>query len=246
MLGGTPARFATATRTRPADRGVRVLVVADEPLLTEAVSVALRDQGWESLTAADGAEAIRVGRRCAPDIAVVDMALPDMSGLDVVVRLRSERREQPVVLLTAQDAVSDRIAGLAAGVDDCISRPLSLDELILRVRAVLRRSGVAAEASATIVVGDLVLDDQSREVSRGGVDLTLTATEFDVLRYLMHSARRVVTKAEMLDRIWNYDFGGRDNIVELYISYLRKKIDHGREPMIHTLRGTGYVLKAAK
>jgi two-component system OmpR family response regulator len=246
MLGGTRPRSATPTRTRPGDRRVRALVAAGEPLLTEAVAVALRDQGWEIHTAADGAEAIRAGRQCPPDVAVVDMALPDMSGLDVVVRLRGERRGHPVLLLTAQDAVFDRIAGLAAGVDDCISRPLSLDELVLRVRAVLRRSGVVAETSARIVVGDLVLDDESHEVTRGGELLALTTTEFHLLRYLMHSARRVVTKSEILDRVWNYDFGGRDNIVELYISYLRKKIDHGREPMIHTLRGAGYVLKAAK
>jgi two-component system OmpR family response regulator len=151
-----------------------------------------------------------------------------------------------VLFLTARDAVEDRIAGLTAGGDDYVTKPFSLEEVVLRLRALLRRTHVAAEAAgALLVVGDLTLDEDSREVHRGGEVIELTATEFELLRFLMRNARRVLSKAQILDRVWNYDFGGQANIVELYVSYLRKKIDVGRSPMIHTLRGAGYVLKPA-
>jgi len=161
-------------------------------------------------------------------------------------RIRTELSDVPVLFLTAKDAVEDRIGGLTAGGDDYVTKPFSLEEVIARMRGLLRRSGATvARSDATLVVGDLTLDEDSHEVARAGEEITLTATEFELLRYLMRNPRRVLSKAQILDRVWNYDFGGQANVVELYISYLRKKIDAGRSPMIHTLRGAGYVLRPA-
>lgn len=224
---------------------VRVLVVDDEPVLAELVSMALRYEGWDISTAGDGATAIALARENPPDVVVLDVMLPDMSGLDVLARLREQIPGLPLLLLTAKDSVEDRIAGLTAGGDDYVTKPFSLEEVVLRLRALLRRTGVTETGGAKIVVGDLVLDEDSHEVTRGGDLITLTATEFELLRFMMRNAKRVLSKAQILDRVWSYDFGGRSNIVELYVSYLRKKIDSGREPMIHTLRGAGYVLKPA-
>lgn len=224
---------------------VRVLVVDDEPVLAELVSMALRYEGWDIATAGDGATAIALARENPPDVVVLDVMLPDMSGLEVLRTLRQQTPGLPLLLLTAKDSVEDRIAGLTAGGDDYVTKPFSLEEVVLRLRALLRRTGVAETGGAKIVVGDLVLDEDSHEVTRGGDLITLTATEFELLRFMMRNARRVLSKAQILDRVWSYDFGGRSNIVELYVSYLRKKIDSGREPMIHTLRGAGYVLKPA-
>ncbi|MGC7340394.1 response regulator transcription factor, partial [Mycobacteroides abscessus subsp. massiliense] len=162
----------------------------------------------------------------------------DMSGLDVLGRLRAMYPGMPVLLLTAKDAVEDRIAGLSAGGDDYVTKPFSLEEVVLRLRALLRRTGITADGSDTrIVVGDLVLDEDSHEVTRAGESIALTAKEFELLRFMMSNAKRVLSKSQILDHVWSYDFGGRSNIVELYVSYLRKKIDTGHEPMIHTLRG---------
>lgn len=224
---------------------VRVLVVDDEPVLAELVSMALRYEGWEIATAGDGATAIALARDTPPDVVVLDVMLPDMSGLEVLRTLRAQIPGLPLLLLTAKDSVEDRIAGLTAGGDDYVTKPFSIEEVVLRLRALLRRTGVAETGGAKIVVGDLVLDEDSHEVTRGGELITLTATEFELLRFMMRNAKRVLSKAQILDRVWSYDFGGRSNIVELYVSYLRKKIDSGRDPMIHTLRGAGYVLKPA-
>ncbi|TFV57480.1 response regulator transcription factor [Mycobacterium sp. PS03-16] len=224
---------------------VRVLVVDDEPVLAELVSMALRYEGWDIVTAGDGATAIAAARETPPDVVVLDVMLPDMSGLDVLRRLREQIPGLPLLLLTAKDSVEDRIAGLTAGGDDYVTKPFSLEEVVLRLRALLRRTGVTETGGAKIVVGDLVLDEDSHEVTRAGDQITLTATEFELLRFMMRNAKRVLSKAQILDRVWSYDFGGRSNIVELYVSYLRKKIDSGRDPMIHTLRGAGYVLKPA-
>jgi two-component system OmpR family response regulator len=225
---------------------ITVLVVDDETVLAEMVSMALRYEGWNIATAADGASAIAAARGARPDAVVLDVMLPDMSGLDVLRKLREQNPQLPVLLLTAKDAVEDRIAGLTAGGDDYVTKPFSIEEVVLRLRALLRRTGVTTEDSgAQIVVGDLVLDEDSHEVTRGGESVALTSTEFELLRFLMRNPKRVLSKAQILDRVWSYDFGGRSNIVELYISYLRKKIDSGRDPMIHTLRGAGYVLKPA-
>ena len=226
---------------------INVLVVDDEPVLAEMVSMALRYEGWNIATAGDGAAALDSARSQRPDVVVLDVMLPDMSGLDVLRKLRGETPQLPVLLLTAKDAVEDRIAGLTAGGDDYVTKPFSLEEVVLRLRALLRRTGVTTEDSgAQLVVGDLVLNEDSHDVTRAGEPISLTSTEFELLRFMMRNSKRVLSKAQILDRVWSYDFGGRSNIVELYISYLRKKIDSGREPMIHTLRGAGYVLKPGR
>ncbi|MGA9357440.1 MAG: response regulator transcription factor [Mycobacterium sp.] len=226
---------------------INVLVVDDEAVLAEMVSMALRYEGWNIATASDGSAAIAAARDRRPDVVVLDVMLPDMSGLDVLHKLREEHPQLPVLLLTAKDAVEDRIAGLTAGGDDYVTKPFSIEEVVLRLRALLRRTGVTTvDSGAQLVVGDLVLDEDSHEVARAGEPISLTSTEFELLRFMMRNSKRVLSKAQILDRVWSYDFGGRSNIVELYISYLRKKIDSGREPMIHTLRGAGYVLKPAR
>lgn len=226
---------------------IRVLVVDDETSLSELLSMALRYEGWQVRTAADGIGAIRTAREFRPDAVVLDVMLPDFDGLEVLRRLRAEDPDVPVLFLTARDAVEDRIAGLTAGGDDYVTKPFSLEEVVARLRGLLRRARVAQPGGeSALVVGDLTLDEDSREVFRGGDPIQLTATEFELLRFLMRNPRRVVSKAQILDRVWHYDFGGQANVVELYISYLRKKIDAGREPMIHTMRGAGYVLKPAR
>jgi two-component system, OmpR family, response regulator len=226
---------------------INVLVVDDESVLAEMVSMALRYEGWNIATAGDGSSAIATARAQRPDVVVLDVMLPDMSGLDVLHKLREENPQLPVLLLTAKDAVEDRIAGLTAGGDDYVTKPFSIEEVVLRLRALLRRTGVTTvDSGAQLVVGDLVLDEDSHEVTRAGEPIALTSTEFELLRFMMRNSKRVLSKAQILDRVWSYDFGGRSNIVELYISYLRKKIDNGRDPMIHTLRGAGYVLKPAR
>ena len=232
--------------SRPDGTPIRVLAVDDEPSLTELLSMAMRYEGWNPSTAASGSEAVRVAREVHPDAVVLDLMLPDFDGLEVMRRIRAEQPEIPVIFLTAKDAVSDRINGLTAGGDDYVTKPFSVEEVMARLRALLRRSGAASKRSESeLIVGDLVLDEDSHEVTRGGDEIHLTATEFELLRYLMRNPRRVLSKAQILDRVWNYDFGGHANVVELYISYLRKKIDAGRAPMIHTMRGAGYVLKPA-
>jgi two-component system, OmpR family, response regulator len=226
---------------------INVLVVDDEAVLAEMVSMALRYEGWAISTAGDGSSAIAAARAQRPDVVVLDVMLPDMSGLDVLHKLREENPQLPVLLLTAKDAVEDRIAGLTAGGDDYVTKPFSIEEVVLRLRALLRRTGVTTlDSGAQLVVGDLVLDEDSHEVARAGEPISLTSNEFELLRFMMRNSKRVLSKAQILDRVWSYDFGGRSNIVELYISYLRKKIDNGREPMIHTLRGAGYVLKPVR
>jgi two-component system OmpR family response regulator len=229
---------------RPDGTPVRVLVVDDETTLAELVTMALRYEGWEVRSAPDGRSAVRVARDFRPDAVVLDIMLPDFDGFEVLRRMRAETPKLPVLFLTAKDAVEDRIAGLTAGGDDYVTKPFSLEEVVLRLRGLMRRTGVTeAEAGARLVVGELSLDEDSREVRRAGEQISLTATEFELLRFLMRNPRRVLSKAQILDRVWSYDFGGQANIVELYISYLRKKIDAGRQPMIHTMRGAGYVLR---
>ncbi|MDF3046615.1 MAG: response regulator [Ornithinibacter sp.] len=244
----TTSRTASAPSTlqRPDGRAVRVLVVDDEPNLTELLSMALRYEGWEVRSAASGLAAVRAAKDFGPDAVVLDMMLPDLDGLEVLRRMRGEDPHVPVLFLTAKDAVEDRVAGLTAGGDDYVTKPFSLEEVVARLRALMRRTVVATDdATSLLVVGDLTMDEDSHEVTRGGDEVHLTATEFELLRYLMRNPKRVLSKAQILDRVWNYDFGGQANVVELYISYLRKKIDAGRAPMIHTMRGVGYVLKPA-
>ncbi|RXS83381.1 response regulator transcription factor [Streptomyces sp. TM32] len=223
---------------------VRVLVIDDEPDLTEVLSGALAGEGWAVRTAADGAGALTVARTFRPHAVVLDWMLPDIDGLRVLHLLRQELETVCVLFLTARDSVEDRIAGITAGGDDYVTKPFSLEEVLARLRGLLRRAGMAqAPEGDRLVVGDLVMDEEAREVVRGGDLVELSRTEFELLRFLMRNPRRVLSKTQILDRVWSYDFGGRSHVVELYISYLRKKIDAGRAPMIHTVRGVGYVLK---
>src|SRR5450432_2794702 len=225
---------------------VRVLVVDDEPSLAELLASVLRYEGWNVVTAGSGAEAVRTAREFRPDAVVLDIMLPDFNGLEVMRRVRAELPQVCVLFLTAKDAVEDRVAGITAGGDDYVTKPFSLEEVLARLRGLLRRSGIArSRGEVQLVVGDLTMDEDAREVRRGDEVIDLTATEFELLRFLMRNPRRVLSKAQILDRVWNYDFGGQAHVVELYISYLRKKIDAGRVPLIHTVRGVGYVLKPA-
>lgn len=238
--------MAPETLTRPDGTPVRVLVVDDEVTIAELISMALRYEGWDISTAHTGNKAVRQAKECLPDAIVLDVMLPDIDGFEVLRRIRASQPDVPVLFLTARDAVEDRVAGLTAGGDDYVTKPFSIEELVARLRGLMRRAGARRmEATNVLTVGDLTLDEDSREVWRGSDEIVLTATEFELLRFLMRNQRRVMSKAQILDRVWNYDFGGQANVVELYISYLRKKIDHGRTPMIHTMRGAGYVLKPA-
>jgi two-component system OmpR family response regulator len=235
---------AAAPLTRADGSPVHVLVVDDEPNIAELLGMAMRYEGWQTTLAHTGSKAVAAAKEVKPDVVVLDMMLPDIDGMQVLKRLREHAPDVPVLFLTARDAVEDRVAGLTAGGDDYVTKPFSLEEVVARLRALMRRSvPVKAASTSLLQVGDLTLDEDSHEVARGGTEISLTATEFELLRYLMRNPRRVLSKAQILDRVWNYDFGGQANVVELYISYLRKKIDAGREPMIHTMRGAGYVLK---
>jgi two-component system, OmpR family, response regulator len=228
---------------------VRVLVVDDEPSLAELLGSVLRYEGWQIRTAADGSSAVRAARDFQPDAIVLDIMLPDFDGLEVLRRVRALLPHVCVLFLTARDSVQDRVTGITAGADDYVTKPFSLEEVVARLRGLLRRAGMAragmarAGGGTDLTVADLAMDEDAREVRRDGELIELTATEFELLRFLMRNPRRVLSKAQILDRVWNYDFGGQAHVVELYISYLRKKIESGREPLIHTIRGVGYVMK---
>jgi two-component system, OmpR family, response regulator len=250
MTGRQPGAVASEAQAPALQRAdgtpIRVLVVDDEPSLAELLASVLRYEGWEIQTAGDGSSAVRTAREFRPDAVVLDIMLPDFDGLEVLRRVRAELPHVCVLFLTARDAVEDRVAGITAGGDDYVTKPFSLEEVLARLRGLLRRAGITRTRGDTgLVVGDLAMDEEAREVRRGGDLIELTATEFELLRFLMRNPRRVLSKAQILDRVWNYDFGGQAHVVELYISYLRKKIDSGRKPLIHTVRGVGYVLKPA-
>ncbi|MDO0928557.1 response regulator transcription factor [Streptomyces sp. TG1A-8] len=231
--------------TRPDGTPLRVLVVDDDPDLAEVLTGALRYEGWQVRAAGDGSRAVAAARELLPDAVVLDVMLPDTDGFTVLRRLHEVKPDVCVLLLTARDAVEDRIAGITAGGDDYVTKPFSLEEVVARLRGLLRRAGMARQQDGgpRLTVGDLAMDEEAREVTRAGELIELSPTEFELLRFLMRNPRRVLSKAQILDRVWSYDFGGRAHVVELYISYLRKKVDAGREPMIHTVRGAGYVLK---
>ena len=230
--------------TRADGTALRALVVDDEASLAELLASVMRMDGWDVRTAGDGLSAVREARDFRPDVAVLDVMLPDFDGLEVMSRIHAEDPEVRVLFLTARDAVEDRVAGITSGADDYVTKPFSLEELLARLRALVRRSGSPrAESGSVLRVADLTLDEETYEVRRGGEPIALTATEFELLRFLMRNARRVMRKDQILDRVWNYDFGGQAHVVEIYISYLRRKIDAGREPLIHTVRGVGYVLR---
>ncbi|MDA8148176.1 MAG: response regulator transcription factor [Actinomycetota bacterium] len=221
----------------------RILVVDDEPFITDVVATALRFEGFVADVAASGAEALRLAREVAFGIVILDVMLPDMEGIEVCRRMRAEGIDVPVLFLTARDATADKVEGLAVG-DDYVTKPFSLDELVARVRAVLRRTASEEPAGdGRIRFADLVLDAETFEVWRAGELIELTATEFRLLEYLMINARRVVPKSEILDAVWDIDFAGDPNIVETYISYLRKKIDCYDPPLVHTVRRVGYSLR---
>ncbi|MFE5037527.1 response regulator transcription factor [Streptomyces sp. NPDC056683] len=224
---------------------VRVLIVDDEPGLTELLSAAVADAGWRPYPALDGQSAPRLARGCAPHAVVLDGMLPDLDGLQVLCRLRYEMPRLPVLMLTARDAVEHRIDGLEAGADDYVTKPFSLEEVVLRLRGLLRRAGTEQPPAddSVRVLGDLVLSGESREVQRAGTPIRLTAKEFDLLSLLLDHPRQVLSKAQILDHVRSTSFDGGGNLVEVYISSLRRKIDRGRAPMIHTVRGTGYVVR---
>ena len=224
----------------------RVLVVDDEENVTHLVSSALRFDGFETTTAGSGTAALAAVAELDPDLIVLDVMMPGLDGLGVLQSLRSAGSQVPVIFLTARDAASDRIGGLRAGADDYVVKPFSIEELLARVHAVLRRSAPDGARDGVLRIADLELDENSHEVTRGGVEVHLTATEFELLRYLMRNERVVLSKAQILDRVWKYDFQGQSNIVELYIGYLRKKVDSGDPKLIHTVRGAGYVMKAPR
>jgi two-component system OmpR family response regulator len=221
----------------------RILVVDDEASITDLVGLALRYEGFEVASAANGRAALAAAADFGPDLLVLDVMLPDFDGLEVCSRLRAQGLRVPVVFLTARDATEDKITGLTVGGDDYVTKPFSLDELIARVRAVLRRTRPDGLDGAQLGYADLVIDEDAHEARRGGEPMELTPTEFKLLRFLTLNAGRVMSKAQILDHVWQYDFGGGDNVVETYISYLRKKVDRDRVPLIHTVRGVGYSLR---
>jgi two-component system, OmpR family, response regulator len=222
----------------------RLLVVDDEPTIVELLSASLRFAGFDVATATNGRDALEAARTFRPDLLVLDVMMPDLDGFDVVRRLRGEGARVPVVFLTARDATEDRITGLTLGGDDYVAKPFSLDEVIARIRAVLRRTrGDIATDSPRLSFADLELDPETHEVWRAGQPVQLSPTEFKLLHYFMSNPRRVLSKAQILDHVWNYDFNGEVNIVESYMSYLRRKIDTVEPRLLHTLRGVGYVLR---
>ncbi|HEY3871571.1 MAG TPA: response regulator transcription factor [Actinocrinis sp.] len=223
----------------------RILVVDDEAAITDLLGLALRYEGFEVATASSGREALAGAVEFVPDLAVLDVMLPDLTGLEVCGRLRAQGLKLPVVFLTARDATEDKINGLTVGGDDYVTKPFALDELIARIRAVLRRTRPQLE-EVRLEFADLIIDEDAHEARRGGTALDLTPTEFKLLRFLLLNAGRVMSKAQILDHVWQYDFGGGDNVVETYISYLRKKVDKDREPLIHTVRGVGYAMRMPK
>lgn len=230
--------------TRTDGTPIRVLLVDDEPALTNLLKMALHYEGWDIEVARDGKEAIAKYGSFGPDLLVLDIMLPDIDGLQILRMIRESETYTPTLFLTARDSVMDRVTGLTAGADDYLTKPFSLEELVARLRGLLRRSSaMAAPADEVLKLGDLVLDGASRVVSRGGEEIALTVTEFELLRYLMRNPRRAISRTEILERVWNYGFGGKTSVVDLYISYLRRKIDTDREPMIHTVRGVGYMLR---
>jgi two-component system, OmpR family, response regulator len=221
----------------------RILVVDDEPNITDLVATALRYEGFDVAVAGTGTDAIREAATFRPDLLVLDVMLPDRNGFELLARLRADRLHVPVVFLTARDSTEDKVKGLTVGGDDYVTKPFSLDELLARVRAVLRRTNHANDHDARLTFGDLELDDDRHEVWRGRNRIDLTPTEYKLLRYLMHNAHHVLSKPQILDHVWEYDFDGDANVVETYISYLRKKLDRHGPPLIHTIRGVGYSLR---
>ena len=228
-----------------ADRPARVLVVDDEENIRELLSVSLKFQGYDVTTAVDGPNAIDRARTQRPDVVILDVMMPGMDGFGVLKRLRADGLEAPALFLSARDSVEDKVTGLTIGGDDYVTKPFSLEEVVARLEVLLRRSGFgdAESEPAKIRFADLELDDETHEVFKAGEPVSLSPTEFTLLRYFMVNAGTVLSKPRILDHVWNYDFGGEVNVVESYVSYLRRKIDTGDKRLIHTLRGVGYVMR---
>ena len=236
---------AVVIRSEPEVARRRILVVDDEPSIVEALAMALSYAGFDVAEATTGREALASVRRDAPDLIVLDVMLPDVDGLEVTRRLRSDGVRTPILFLTAREAISDKLAGLDIGGDDYLTKPFSLAEVVARLRAILRRTGPTGPTDPRLRFADLELDPDTFEVWRGTEPITLTATEFKLLRYFMLNPRRVLSNAQILDQVWNYDFGGDPKVVQTYVSYLRKKLDRHGEPLIHTIRLVGYSLREA-
>src|SRR6195952_3471624 len=244
MLQGSRDRLPPMTTAAPETH--RVLVVDDEPNIVDVISMALRYQGFDVASAGSGAEALSQVGEFRPQLIVLDVMLPDMEGFEVASRLGAQRAGVPIIFLTARDATEDKVRGLTGGGDDYMTKPFSLEELVARIRTILRRTGQATPESSRLVFENLELDEESREVTRAGEPIELTATEYRLLRYLMLNPRRVMTRAQLLDHVWNYDFGGDGRVLETYISYLRKKLDAHGPTLIKTVRGVGYALQVPR
>ena len=246
---GTVGRLAPVAGTplaRTDGTPVRVLVVDDEHTLAEAVGLAFAADGWAVQTVHRGRDVLFAARAGQPDVIVLDVMLPDIDGFTVLDRLRDARDDVRVLFLTARDAAEDRLAGLTRGGDDYLTKPFGIDELVARARILARTSARVAASTAAdtgVVVGDLRLDEETRTVSRGDDPIDLTPTEYELLRHLARNANRVLSREHLLAHVWGMDFGSSSNLVDMYVSYLRKKVDAGREPLIHTVRGAGYVLR---
>jgi two-component system OmpR family response regulator len=221
----------------------RILVVDDEPNIVDVVSMALRYQGFTVESAGTGRDALAAVAAFEPHLIVLDIMLPDMDGFEVAQRLGAERTRVPIVFLTARDATADKVRGLSVGGDDYVTKPFSLEELVARIRSILRRAGLFEPDSSRLVFEDVELDDDAHLVTRGDAVVDLTATEYRLLRYLMLNPRRVLTRAQLLEHVWDYDFGGDARVLETYISYLRRKLDAHGPPLIETVRGVGYALR---
>jgi two-component system, OmpR family, response regulator len=237
---------AMAAQTQPKQSEAKLLVVEDDANILELLSASLRFAGFDVSTATSGSAAVSAAKNASPDLVVLDVMLPDLDGFEVIRLMREGGARTPVVFLTARDGTEDKIRGLTLGGDDYVTKPFSLEELTARIRAVLRRTTTGDEAPSRLTFADLELDEETHEVYRAGQRVQLSPTEFKLLRYLMLNANRVLSKAQILDHVWKYDFRGDDNIVESYISYLRRKVDTGDQKLLHTVRGVGYVLRTPR
>jgi len=234
-----------ATQTQGKQSEAKLLVVEDDANILELLSASLRFAGFDVSTATSGSAAVSAAKNANPDLVVLDVMLPDLDGFEVIRLMREGGARTPVVFLTARDGTEDKIRGLTLGGDDYVTKPFSLEELTARIRAVLRRAaGEAQHTSSKVVFADLELDEESHEVRRGGTLVSLSPTEFKLLRYLMRNAGRVLSKAQILDHVWQYDFGGDGGVVETYIGYLRRKVDTTEPKLITTLRGVGYTIRS--
>jgi two-component system OmpR family response regulator len=237
---------ASPAGTADTPEPLRVLVVDDEPSIVDVVCMGLRHRGYRTRSAACGVDALGMTRDWRPHAIVLDVMLPDMEGFDVARRLAAQRSDVPILFLSARDNTADKVRGLELGGDDYVTKPFSIEELIARLRVIMRRSGAIAAMPEPLRFADLALDEDLREVARGGMPIELTVTEYRLLRYLLVNTGRVLTRSQLLDHVWSYDFGGDSSVLETYISYLRRKVDAGEPPLIHTVRGVGYVLRVPR